>query len=170
MIDRTAIDPRTDYYAILGVGKDATTEKIKLAFKRLAMRHHPDRGGDTEAFKRINSAHQVIGDPESRRYYDQIRSEYSSGDEWWDYTKYGMTREEYFSDPAKAGLRQFVIQSLFIFQDQLEMIIPGAVIHDFETAVQYVYDTWGEIKKTRRIVVQRFAGMKVTKETTDGVR
>ena len=67
----------TDYYAVLGVPKDASQSDIKKAFRRLARKHHPDANeGDTEAeakFKQINEAYEVVGEPESRTEYDHAR-------------------------------------------------------------------------------------------------
>lgn len=55
----------------MGVPKTATQAEIKKAFKKLAIKHHPDRGGDAEKFKEINAAHEVLGDPEKREMYDK---------------------------------------------------------------------------------------------------
>lgn len=64
-----------DYYHILGVGKEASPEEIKKAFRTLAHKHHPDRtGGDAEKFKEINEAYQVLHDPKKRATYDQFGS------------------------------------------------------------------------------------------------
>ncbi len=67
-----------DYYKILGVSKDATQEEIKRAYRRLAMKYHPDRNkGSKEAeekFKEINEAYAVLSDPEKRRLYDMYGS------------------------------------------------------------------------------------------------
>ena len=64
----------TDYYEILGVGRDADTDEIKRAYRRLARQHHPDvNGGDPEAeetFKRISEAYAVLSDDDKRRRYD----------------------------------------------------------------------------------------------------
>jgi curved DNA-binding protein CbpA len=60
----------TDLYADLGVARDATQEEIGRAFRRLARQHHPDAGGDPEAFKRIQAAEHVLGDPTRRTRYD----------------------------------------------------------------------------------------------------
>jgi molecular chaperone DnaJ len=66
-----------DYYKILGVDKNASTDEVKKAFKKLAMQHHPDRPGGNEAkFKEINEAYQVLSDKEKRSRYDQFGSDF----------------------------------------------------------------------------------------------
>ena len=59
-----------DYYKILGVDKSASASDIKQAFRRLAMEHHPDRGGDVTRFQEIQEAYSVLGDEQKRRQYD----------------------------------------------------------------------------------------------------
>jgi molecular chaperone DnaJ len=61
----------SDYYEILGVPRNASQDEIKAAFRRLAMEHHPDRGGDPEKFKKINEAYQTLSNPETRAQYDR---------------------------------------------------------------------------------------------------
>jgi molecular chaperone DnaJ len=61
-----------DYYGVLGVGKDASPDEIKKAFRRAAIEHHPDRGGDEAKFKEINEAYEVLKDPDKRKRYDQF--------------------------------------------------------------------------------------------------
>lgn len=65
-----------DHYEVLGVGRGATPDEIKAAFRRLAQEHHPDRNaGDADAaerFKAINAAYQVLSDPQRRRLYDRF--------------------------------------------------------------------------------------------------
>jgi len=70
-----------DYYKILGVDRKASEEEIKKAFRKLAMKYHPDRNpGDKKAeetFKDINEAYEVLSDPEKRRRYDQLGESYT---------------------------------------------------------------------------------------------
>jgi len=60
-----------DYYKILGVSRNASKDEIKRAFRKLAMEHHPDRGGNPEKFKEISEAYSVLSDDVKRRHYDQ---------------------------------------------------------------------------------------------------
>jgi molecular chaperone DnaJ len=61
-----------DYYEILGISKTASPDEIKKAFRRAAIEHHPDRGGNEAQFKKINEAYEVLKDPEKRKRYDQF--------------------------------------------------------------------------------------------------
>lgn len=59
-----------DLYQILGVNKNATEEEIKQAYRKLAMKHHPDRGGDEKQFQEIKNAYEVLSDPVRRQQHD----------------------------------------------------------------------------------------------------
>merc|ERR1719247_3006846 len=61
----------TGFYKLLGVEKSASEAEIKKAYKKLAMKHHPDKGGDPEKFKEMTAAQAVLTDPEKRKRYDQ---------------------------------------------------------------------------------------------------
>jgi len=74
---------RPDYYKILGVGKNASDEEIKKAYRRLARKYHPDRNsGDKQAeerFKEISQAHDVLSDSEKRKAYDRGSAPFGFG-------------------------------------------------------------------------------------------
>ena len=59
-----------DYYSILGVNKGASPEDIKKAYRKLAMKHHPDRGGDEGKLQQINEAYDTLKNPQKRADYD----------------------------------------------------------------------------------------------------
>lgn len=64
----------TDLYQTLGVDQSASADEIKNAYRRLAMKHHPDRmGGDDTKFKEIQNAYATLGDQQKRSEYDQMR-------------------------------------------------------------------------------------------------
>lgn len=62
-----------DYYQILGVARTSTQDEIKSAYRKLASKHHPDRGGDTATFQKIQSAYNILSDPQKRAEYDNPR-------------------------------------------------------------------------------------------------
>lgn len=61
-----------DYYNILGISKSASADEIKKAYRKLALKYHPDRGGDQKKFKEINEAYQVLSNPQKKAQYDQF--------------------------------------------------------------------------------------------------
>jgi curved DNA-binding protein len=76
-----------DYYKVLGVSKNASQDEIKKAYRKLAVKYHPDKNRDNKAaeekFKAVNEAHEVLGDPEKRKKYDQL------GANWRQYENMG---------------------------------------------------------------------------------
>ncbi len=63
---------KRDYYEVLGVGKSASADEIKKAFRKAAIENHPDRGGDEAKFKEANEAYEVLSNPDKRKRYDQF--------------------------------------------------------------------------------------------------
>ncbi len=94
-----------DYYKILGIDKTATAAEIKKAYRKLAVRYHPDKNqGNKEAeekFKEISEAYEVLQDPEKRKKYDQF------GENWKQYEQHGGKAENFdWSHWQNAGNRQ----------------------------------------------------------------
>lgn len=76
-----------DYYKVLNVSKTATADEIKKAYRKLAVKYHPDKNPNDKAaedkFKEINEANEVLGDPEKRKKYDEL------GENWKQYQQQG---------------------------------------------------------------------------------
>ena len=81
----------TDYYSILGVKKDASAEAVRKAYRKLAVKYHPDKNPDNrsaeEKFKEIAEAYAVLNDPENRKKYDEL------GENWKYYDEYKKEQE-----------------------------------------------------------------------------
>lgn len=95
-----SIDYR-DYYAVLGVKKDAPAEEIKYAYRRLAKKHHPDlhpeqdKAKATNTFKVINEAYEVLSDPQKKSKYDQIGPDWRPREESGPPTSGGKAPHEF---------------------------------------------------------------------------
>lgn len=68
-------DMSASLYSILGVQRRADPDEIKKAYRKLALEHHPDKGGDPEKFKQVQKAYEVLSDEQRRMMYDQTGSE-----------------------------------------------------------------------------------------------
>lgn len=68
-----------DYYSILGVARNASQEEIKKAYRELAHKYHPDKGGDEKKFKEVNEAYQILGNKEKRAQYDSFGGSFQRG-------------------------------------------------------------------------------------------
>ena len=103
-----------DYYKILGVDKKADAEAIKKAYRKLALKYHPDRNpGNKEAeekFKKISEAYAVLSDPEKRKQYenfgsDQFSQRYSQEDIFRNFDLNEILRDFGFGGTGSAGRR-----------------------------------------------------------------
>ena len=106
-----------DYYGILGVPKNASDVEIKKAYRKLAMRYHPDRnpGKDkwaNEKFKEINEAYGILGDPQKRKQYEQFGTIGDISDIFGSpFTR--TTFQETMKDFGGAGLRFDFLDDIF---------------------------------------------------------
>jgi curved DNA-binding protein len=106
-----------DYYQILGISRSASADEIRAAYRKLALKYHPDRNPDNkqaeEKFKEMNEAYQVLSDPQKRARYDQLGSAYSN------YQRSGGQPEGfdwgqwYTSSASSAGGQQVNFDDLF---------------------------------------------------------
>lgn len=65
---------RMDFYKTLGVTRNVSSDELKKAYKKQAMKHHPDRGGDSKKFQEINEAYETLKDPQKKSHYDRFGS------------------------------------------------------------------------------------------------
>jgi len=117
-----------DYYKILGIERNANKDEIKRAYRKLALKTHPDRNpGDSKAeekFKEINEAYQVLSDPEKRSRYDQLGESYSqwqqggaradnfNWEDWYTTRQSGNVRTGGFEDILGSEFSEF-FRSIF---------------------------------------------------------
>jgi len=96
---------KRDYYKVLGVPREASTEEIKKAFRKLAFQYHPDRNRDGDAaekFKEVNEAYEILSDADKRAAYDRFGHSgaegiFGRGFEGFDFGDYGDIFEGFFN-------------------------------------------------------------------------
>jgi DnaJ-class molecular chaperone len=118
-----------DYYDVLGVSRSATADEIKKAYRRLARQYHPDlhtgnRKGEMEKkFKELNEAHEVLGDPDTRKKYDR------HGHRWQEAEAYEKARQQAGAGAGFSGGWQrrqgFTTEQGFDFGDVFENLFGG---------------------------------------------
>ncbi len=116
-----------DYYAILGVGRNATDKDVKQAYRKLARQYHPDvNPGDKSAeakFKEINEAHEVLSDPEKRKKYDQYGDKWQYADQ---FAQAGRQQASWGFPPGGGGTRvEFEDLGAAGFGDIFESVLGG---------------------------------------------
>ena len=109
-----------DYYAVLGVAKDASAKEIKKAFRKLAGKYHPDKNpGDEEAekkFKEVNEAHEVLSAPEKRNKYDTL------GANWDSYQQGGFNGSQF------GGGQRPAVDNVSILKEILPIFLGKALV------------------------------------------
>lgn len=104
-----------DYYKALGVGRDASADEIKRAYRRLARKYHPDVSKERNAeekFKEVQEAYEVLHDPKKRAAYDQLGSQWRAGEQFRPPPDWGQ-RFEFSFGGGEAGDFSDFFASLF---------------------------------------------------------
>src|SRR5690606_34654808 len=98
---------KRDYYEVLGVARDASAEEIKRAYRKVALKCHPDRNPNdpeaTEKFKEAAEAYEVLGDPDKRARYDKfghegVKAQFGSGGFQWSDFHHAGEMQDIFGD------------------------------------------------------------------------
>jgi molecular chaperone DnaJ len=139
-----------DYYEVLGVSKSATKADIKKSFRKLAMKHHPDRNPDCpdseEKFKELNEAYDVLKDEQKRQRYDQFGHDGVKGQQGGGGFGSGSSFHDIFSDffGAGQGGGQSRAERGSDLRYNLDLSLEEAVRG---TEVEIEIPTWAECKK-----------------------
>ena len=155
-----------DYYEILGVSKDAKTDDIRKAYRKLAKQYHPDINKSPNAeekYKEINEAYEVLKDPEKRQKYDTIgNAQDFTPPPGWQNVDFGGTSGD-FSD---------FFQTLFGNAgggfDNFRDIFGGQVKHDTEANVTLTLEQIVEGKELTLTLNDRKINVRLPKGITDG--
>jgi curved DNA-binding protein len=133
-----------DYYKILGVDRSAKEDEIKRAYRKLALKHHPDRNPNNpsaeEKIKEINEAYQVLSDPKKRSHYDQVGESYQQ----WQARGApggGFNWDDWYTQNPSGGVREGM--------GDLEDILGGDFSEFFRRIFGGLYDT-GPVSRGQR--------------------
>ena len=134
-----------DYYKILGVDRNANETDIKRAYRKLALKYHPDRNPNNppaeEKFKEINEAYQVLSDPQKRARYDQLGESYAQWQAHGAPTG-GFNWEDWSTVRTGGGSR--------INIEDLEGILGGEFSEFFRNIFGGMYNTGSRTQNQRR--------------------
>ena len=113
-----------DYYSILGVSKSASDSEIKKAYRKLASQHHPDRGGDANAFKQVQEAYDVLSDKSKRAEFDNPQGFFSQRNNFDDIL------HNYFRNKTQNQMRN---SRVVVYIDLVDVAVGGSRILSFNT-------------------------------------
>lgn len=129
-----------DYYKILDVSKSASADEIKKAYRKMALKYHPDRGGDQEKFKEVNEAYQILSNPQKKSQYDQFGTTSDQfgggGGSYGGYSSQGFNFEDIFSSGGSessgfGGIFEDLFASAFSHVSvQVEISLTQAILGD----------------------------------------
>ncbi len=139
MVEHGTVSER-DYYELLGVSRDASTEEIKRAYRRLALELHPDRNPSEEAeeeFRKVQRAYEVLGDPERWKRYDATGTTSTKND---------------IGDAAQAKLAEIFALAIRTATDDSDLIeeVRRSVVHTKATMDRDVSKLRKEIEKLEK--------------------
>ena len=135
-----------NYYELLGVNKTSSAQEIKQAYKRLASKHHPDKGGDEAMFKKVLEAYETLSDSKKRAQYDNPQPQWNSyvppdfGDIFGEF--FGQQRQRKNQDAVcDLGISlheayRGVERILDIGYDTIKMIVPAGTRHGTSFSLQ----------------------------------
>jgi curved DNA-binding protein len=143
-----------DYYKVLGVPRSASPKEIKSAFKKAALKYHPDlkaaneKAASEEQFKKINEAYEVLSDPEKKEKYDQLGDDLRDGQSWQQPPDMGRQQYQRQSSPQYQQWtdNQWTEADASSFSDFFESLFGGAGAKGFGagTFTQQRRDTRGQ--------------------------
>lgn len=142
----------SDYYKILDVNKDASEKEIKKAYRKLALKHHPDKpGGNEEKFKEISEAYDVISNKEKRKMYDQYGKDGLNRGNAPDFHFSNQDASRIFEQFFNFGSNEINIPEFNLF-NRLRKMKDNPLLYDVNCTLEELdYGTNKKIKITRNV-------------------
>ena len=149
------MDSKIDYYKVLEVNKQSSLEEIKKAYKKLAVKHHPYKGGNPEHFKNISEAYQVLSNPEKRRVYDngnifdnlRGQNEFTDSNELFNFV-FSTHNPHGVNNPFSSRIN---ISTNSLFSSMANLNIGGNNVNSFSKSTSVVISNGKKIETTTEI-------------------